>query len=60
MATKIAPVKLPKIAPLPRVSAPPKLQPSVQSQIFRNNRQAMRAVPMAPQKYPRFMGKTSF
>lgn len=60
MASKIAAVKLPKIAPLPRVPVPPKPQPSIQSQIFRNNREAMRAVPMAPQKYPRFMGKTSF
>lgn len=53
----MTPVKLPKIAPLPRTPDPPKEQQSVQSRIFRSNRAALRAVPMAPQKYPRFMGK---
>lgn len=52
---KIAEVKLPKIAPLPQTPAPPKPQMSEQSTIFRNNREAMRAVPMTPQRYPRFM-----
>lgn len=60
MASKIPQVKLPKIAPLPQTPAPPKQQTSIQTQIFRNNREAMRAVPMAPQKYPKFMGKTGF
>lgn len=56
--SKIAQVKLPKIAPAPQTPAPPKRQQSIQSQIFRDNREAMRAVPMAPQRYPRFMGRT--
>jgi hypothetical protein len=36
---------------------PPKAQPSIQSQIFRNNRTAARAFPMSPQKYPKFMNR---
>lgn len=58
--SKIAQVKLPKIAPAPQVPAPPKRQQSIQSQIYRDNREAMRAVPMTPQRYPNFMGKTGW
>lgn len=57
MASKIAQVKLPKLAPLPQPPAAPKQQQSVQSQIYRNNREAMRSTPMTPQAYPAFMGK---
>ena len=53
--SKLAQIKFPKIAPAPQTPAVPKAQPSVQSQIFRNNREAMRAEPMLPQRYPRFM-----
>lgn len=61
MASK--PIKPPaavKIQPMPRTVGPPKPQPSIQSQIFRNNRTAARAMPMTPQRYPKFMGKTGF
>lgn len=57
MTAKIPQIKFPKIAPAPQTPPSPKTQQSVQSQIYRNNREAMRAVPMAPQKYPRFMGR---
>lgn len=57
VASKIAQVKMPKLPALAQ-PGPPKPQPSVQSTIFRNNREGMRAVPMAPQRYPKFMGRT--
>jgi len=57
--SKIPQVKLPKIAPPPAFPQAPKPLPSIQSQIFRSNREAIRADPLGqdavPQKYPRFM-----
>lgn len=50
---------MPKTPPALTLPAAPKPQPSVQSQIFRSNREAIRADPLGqdsvPQKYPRFM-----
>ena len=60
--SKVPKITFPKIAPAPSMPASPKQQPSVQSQIFRNNREAIRADPLGqdqiPQKYPRFMKRT--
>lgn len=58
--SKIAQVKLPKIAPAPQTPPAPKPQQSAESQIYRNHRESMRAVPMTPQKYPSFMGRTGW
>jgi hypothetical protein len=55
---KIAEIKLPKTPPLPSVPAPPKQ--SVESEIYRNNRESMRTTPMTPQVYPTFMGRKTF
>lgn len=57
--SKIPQVVLPKVPPPLTLPAAPRQQPSVQNQIFRNNREAIRADPLGqdavPQKYPKFM-----
>jgi len=57
--SKIPQVKVPKAPPI-LAAPPPRRQQSVQSQIYRDNREAMRAIPMTPQAYPSFMGKKTF